>query len=45
MNVISNYPIVVTKDAPNPDTAKAFVDFVASDAGQAILVKYGFLAP
>jgi molybdate transport system substrate-binding protein len=45
VNVISNYPIVVTKDAPNPDTAQAFVDFVASDAGQAILVKYGFLAP
>jgi molybdate transport system substrate-binding protein len=45
INVISNYPIVVTKDAPNAAAAQAFVDFVASDAGQAILAKYGFLAP
>ena len=45
INVISNYPIVVTKAAPNPGAAQAFVDFVASDAGQAILAKYGFLAP
>jgi len=45
VNVISNYPIVVTKAAPNAPAAQAFVDFVASDAGQAILAKYGFLAP
>ena len=45
INVISNYPIVVTKEAPNPEAAQAWVDFVASDAGQAILAKYGFLAP
>lgn len=45
VNVISNYPIVVTKEAPNPEAAQAWVDFVASDAGQAILAKYGFLAP
>ena len=45
INVISNYPIVVTKEATNPEAAQAFIDFVASDAGQAILAKYGFLAP
>jgi molybdate transport system substrate-binding protein len=45
INVISNYPIVVTKEVTNPTAAKAFIDFVASDAGQAILAKYGFLAP
>lgn len=45
VNVISKYPVVVTKEAPNPEAAQAFVDFVASDAGQAILAKYGFLAP
>jgi molybdate transport system substrate-binding protein len=45
INVISNYPIAVTKDAPNSGTAQAFVDFVASDAGLAILAEYGFLAP
>lgn len=45
VNVISNYPIVVTKAAVNRTAATAFVDFVASAAGQAILAKYGFLAP
>jgi molybdate transport system substrate-binding protein len=44
INVINNYPIVVTKQAPNPEAAQAFIDFVAGDAGQAILAKYGFLA-
>ena len=43
VNAISNYPIVVTKEAPNAVAAQAFVDFVASAAGQAILAKYGFL--
>lgn len=45
VNVISNYPIVVTKEAGNPATAQAFIDFVASAEGKAILAKYGFLAP
>ena len=45
VNAISNYPIVVTKEAVNPVAAKAFVGFVAGAAGQAILAKYGFLAP
>lgn len=45
INVISNYPIVVIKQASNPGAAQAFIDFVASDAGQAILGDHGFLAP
>ena len=45
INVISNYPMVVTKEATNAEAAQAFIDFVASDAGQAILAKYGFLTP
>ena len=45
INVISNYPMVVTKEATNPEAAQAFIDFVASGAGQAILAKHGFLAP
>jgi molybdate transport system substrate-binding protein len=44
-NVISKYPIVVTKEATNAATAKAFIDFVNSADGQAILAKFGFLAP
>jgi molybdate transport system substrate-binding protein len=43
INVINNYPIVVTKEATNAAGAQAFIDFVASDAGQAVLAKYGFL--
>ena len=45
VNVISEYPAVITKDAPNPAAAQAFVEFVAGPAGQAILATYGFLAP
>ena len=45
VNVITNYPVVVTKQAPNAATAQAFIDFVASDAGSAILASFGFLAP
>ena len=45
INVISNYPGVVTKAAKNPTAAQAFLDYVASPAGQAILLKFGFLAP
>ncbi len=45
VNVISNYPIAITKAAANAEVAQAFIDFVASEAGQAILAKYGFLAP
>ena len=45
VNVISEYPAVITKDAPNPAAAQAFLEFVAGPAGQAILATYGFLAP
>ncbi|MEP7114785.1 MAG: molybdate ABC transporter substrate-binding protein [Ilumatobacteraceae bacterium] len=45
INVVNNYPMVVTKEATNTAGAKAFVDYVASPAGQIILAKYGFLAP
>ena len=45
INVINNYPIVATNEATNAFGAQAFIDFVASDAGHAIMAKYGFLAP
>ena len=44
-NAVTNYPLVVTKQATNTTTASAFIASVASPAGQAILAKYGFLAP
>ncbi len=45
INVINNYPIVVTKHSKNAEAAQAFISFVAGPAGQSILTKYGFLAP
>ncbi len=45
LNVVAEYPIVLTTEAPNPDGARAFIDFVLSDAGQAILAGYGFTSP
>lgn len=45
VNLISNYPIAVTRQAGNAAGARAFIDFVLSAAGQAILTEYGFLTP
>ncbi len=45
INVVAEYPIALTKEAPNAEGAQAFVDFVNSEQGQTILSSYGFLAP
>jgi molybdate transport system substrate-binding protein len=45
LNVVAEYSIAALTNAPNPDAAAAFVEFVLSDAGQAILAEYGFGAP
>lgn len=42
LNVIAVYPIAATNDSPNPDLAQAFVAFVLSAEGQAVLEKWGF---
>jgi molybdate transport system substrate-binding protein len=42
LNVIATYPIGLIKESKQPDLAKAFVDFVLSSDGQAILAKWGF---
>jgi len=44
INAVSNYPMVVTKEAKNT-SAQAFIDFVAGPQGQAILASHGFLKP
>jgi molybdate transport system substrate-binding protein len=44
-NVVAAYPIVPLANAPNPDGAAAFVAFVLSERGQAILASYGFTSP
>jgi len=43
-NAIAHYPIAVVRDAPNAAGARAFIDYVLSPAGQAILTRHGFLA-
>jgi molybdate transport system substrate-binding protein len=45
LNVVAEYPIAVTADAPNPEGARAFVDFVMGEQAQQILVSYGFIEP
>ena len=45
VNVVAEYPIATLAGAPNPDAAAAWVDFVLSDAGRAILISYGFTSP
>ncbi|MCW3843659.1 molybdate ABC transporter substrate-binding protein [Micromonospora yasonensis] len=42
---VNDYPIVVLKHAGNPDGARAFLDYVRSDAGLAVLAGAGFQAP
>jgi molybdate transport system substrate-binding protein len=42
---INDYPIVVLKDATNAEGGKAFVDFVLSAEGVAVLTKAGFERP
>ena len=42
-NVIARYPMAVLKSTAHRKVADAFVAFVGSGAGQAILAKYGFL--
>jgi len=44
-NIVAEYPIVVLADAPHPSAAAAFVAFVLSTEGQAILGEYGFSSP
>lgn len=43
--VVNHYPIVALTEAGNPDAAEAFVAFVLSDAGRAVLDELGFGAP
>jgi molybdate transport system substrate-binding protein len=45
LNVVAEYPMVVTKEAANAGAGQAFVDFVLGERGQAILAGYGFAGP
>ena len=45
INVVAEYPIAITASASDPLEAARFIEFVLSEAGQAILASYGFGAP
>ena len=36
------YPVAVIKDSPQPETAKALLDFLGSEQARAVFEKYGF---
>ena len=42
-NTIATYPIAAIQGAPNPAGAKAFIAYVLSPQGQAILAKWNFI--
>jgi molybdate transport system substrate-binding protein len=42
---INTYPIATLKNSKNPAVAQAFVDYVLSPEGQAVLAKAGFAQP
>jgi molybdate transport system substrate-binding protein len=43
LNTVAIYPIAPLSDSKNPDLARAFVAFVLSPEGQALMTKYGFI--
>lgn len=43
--VINDYPIAPVKASANQEQAKAFIDVITSEKGQAVLEKYGFAKP
>ncbi len=44
-NVIAKYPIAIMANAPDPILAEAFIGYVMTPAGQAVLRKWGFRGP
>ena len=42
IGVVAEYPIAVLADASNPETARAFVEYVDGDQGRAVLESAGF---
>jgi molybdate transport system substrate-binding protein len=45
VNVVASYPIAAVTGSASPDQATAFVDYVTSPEGQAVLEQYGFGPP
>jgi molybdate transport system substrate-binding protein len=45
VNIIAQYPIGVLSGSQNAKIAQSWINYVPSPAGQAILLKYGFIIP
>jgi len=45
VNVLAQYPVGILSGSQNAQLAQSFINFVTSPAGQAILLKYGFILP
>ena len=45
LNVIATYPIAPLTKSENADLATAFIEYVLSGDGQAVLQKWGFAPP
>jgi molybdate transport system substrate-binding protein len=43
LNTLASYPIGITNDSATPVLAQAFLDFLLSEAGQDILVRWNFI--
>jgi molybdate transport system substrate-binding protein len=43
-NIVAQYPIGVVKGGANAAGAQAFISYLLSPAGQAVMAKYGFIA-
>lgn len=43
LNVLAEYPLAMLSQSKNPELAQAFIDYVLSAEGQAILQTWGFL--
>lgn len=45
LNTVASYPIAPIATSQNPALAQQFIAYVLSTEGQAVLTKYGFIAP
>lgn len=43
LNTVASYPIAMISDSANPALAQAFIDYVLSPAGSAVLGDFGFI--
>lgn len=44
LNTVATYPVAITSEAPEPELAQAFIDYMLSDAGQDALVGWNFIS-